>query len=76
MTWREFTYWMAYLELEPPEQADNYRSAMMLAQMTNMSGRSLPEGKRVKPEDFLGKAEPVAQSEHEQKAFMQSLRSE
>jgi len=79
MTWREFTYWMAYLELEPPDQGDNYRSAMMLAQITNMSGRSLPEGKRVKPEDFLGNAEkPVttAQSEADQKAFLQSLRSE
>jgi len=44
-----------------------------------MSGRSLPEGKRVKPEDFLGKSdkpETSAQSEADQKAFLQSLRSE
>jgi hypothetical protein len=70
---------MAYLEMEPPDQGDNYRSALMLAQITNMSGRSLPEGKRVKPDDFLGNAEKqvtAAQSENDQKVFMQSLRSE
>lgn len=70
---------MAYLEMEPPDQGDNYRSAMMLAQMTNMSGRSLPDGKRVKPEDFMGSGEkdqPTGQTEAQQKAFMQSLRSE
>ena len=70
---------MAYLDLEPPDQAENYRSAMVLAQITNMSGRSLPDGKRVKPEDFLGQSDKPAksaQSEADQKAFLQSLRSE
>jgi len=35
-----------------------------------MSGRSLPEGKKVKPQDFLPKK---PQSAAEQRAFFQSL---
>jgi hypothetical protein len=76
LTWREFTYWLAYLDMEPPDQAENYRAAMLLAQITNMSGRSLPDGKRVKPEDFLGKPRAGVQSQAEQKAFLQSFGSD
>jgi len=71
MTWEEFVYWQAYLRLEPPEQGDNQRTAALLAQITNMAGRSLPDRKRVKPEDFLGTGKP--QTMEEQIAFMKGL---
>jgi hypothetical protein len=74
ITWREFLYWQAYLDIEPPEQGDNNRTAALLAQITNMSGRSLPDRKRVKPEDFMHKpSEEKAQTEQDQKAFLQGL---
>jgi hypothetical protein len=39
-----------------------------------MSGRSLPDRKRVKPEDFMHKpSEEKAQTEQDQKAFLQGL---
>lgn len=71
MTWEEFVYWNAYLAIEPPEEGNNQRTAMLLSQITNMAGRSLPDGKRVKPEDFLGKKEE--QSFQAQIDFMKSL---
>ena len=72
ITWREFLHWQAYLEMEPPEQGDNNRTAALLSQITNMAGRSLPDRKRVKPEDFMGKPQKV-QTEQNQKAFLQGL---
>ena len=71
MSWREFMHWQAYLRIEPPDDGDNKRTAMLLAQITNMSGRSLPKNKSVKPDDFLGKPKP--QTMQEQIDFMKSL---
>lgn len=72
MTWEEFVYWNAYLSIEPPDKGDNQRTAMLLSQITNMSGRSLPDRKRVKPEDFLGGPQEQ-QSLQAQIDFMKSL---
>jgi len=55
MSWDEFVYWQAYLKLEPPEDGHNKRTAALLAQITNMSGKSLPQGKKVTINDFMGK---------------------
>ncbi len=71
MSWREFLYWNAYLNLEPPDKADNQRLAVLMAQITNMSGKSLRAGHSVTAEDFTGK--PKVQSAAEQIAFMKSL---
>lgn len=72
MDWEEFVYWNAYLSIEPPDEGDNQRTAMLLSQITNMSGRSLPDRKQVKPDDFLGKPKKP-QSALDQIAFMKSL---
>ena len=71
---REFYWWLAYLQIEPPEEAANYRNAALMAKLTNVAGRALPDRKMVKPSDFLGseKKQP-AQTADEQKAFMRSL---
>lgn len=71
MSWREFAYWQEYLRIEHPERGANLRAAALMAQITNMSGRSLPEKKMVTPEDFLGEKKP--QSMEEQIAFMKGL---
>ena len=71
MSWREFTYWQAYLNIEPPDKGAKERTAALLAQITNMSGRSLSGKKTVKPSDFLDK--PKQQTMEEQIAFMKSL---
>ncbi len=74
LSWREFQYWLAFLDAEPPDYGDNYRTALVLSQITNMAGRSLPDKKRVSPEDFMGKPEPLVQTEADIKTFMLSLR--
>jgi len=68
----EFAAWLAYLNLEPPDEGDNRRTAALMAQITNMSGRSLPDKKRVSADDFLGK-KSKRQTAAEQLAFMKSL---
>ena len=73
MSWREFMYWNAYLKLEPPDDGDNKRAAALMAQITNMSGKSLRNGKTVTADDFLGRSKSVAQSMEEQIAFMRGL---
>lgn len=73
ISWREFMYWQAYLKLEPPDQGDNQRTAALMAQITNMSGKSLREGKKVTADDFLGTGKTKVQSMEEQIAFMKSL---
>lgn len=70
---REFHAWLAYLKLEPPEEGENQRTAALLAQITNMAGRSLPGKKTVKPEEFMPKKAKQRQTAEEQLAFMQSL---
>jgi len=72
ITWDEFVYWQAYLCLEPPEEPANKRTAVLLAQITNMSGRSLRNNKTVSGDDFLGKKDRV-QTAKEQIAFMRSI---
>ena len=72
MSWREFPYWNAYLQLEPPDRGDNQRTAALMAQITNMSGKSLKEGKTVSPDEFLGKT-VKKQSMEDQIAYMKSL---
>lgn len=74
LSWREFAHWMAFLQLEPPDAAENYRLAVLLSQMTNISGKSLPKGKKVKPEDFLPKPAEKEQDSSMQKQFFMSLR--
>ena len=71
MTWEEFIYWQVYLKLEPPEQAANERTAVVLAQITNMAGKTLPKGRMLSADDFLGKRRE--QSPDEQIAFMRGL---
>jgi len=78
MSWREFSYWQAYFKIEPLEEGDNKRMATLLAQITNMSGRSLPGKQSVKPEDFFGGSAKQStldqsQSMDEQIEFMKSL---
>ncbi len=71
MTWTEFCHWQAYLRMEPPGQADNRRTAALMAQITNMSGRALPKGKIAEADDFLGGK--TGQSAAEQIAFMRAM---
>ncbi|MEE8481812.1 MAG: hypothetical protein V3S12_00535 [Acidiferrobacterales bacterium] len=73
MSWREFQHWQAYLNIEPPDKGDNERTAALMAQITNVAGRSLPTNKRVEPADFLGKAETHPMTIDQQIAFMKSL---
>lgn len=71
ITWDEFMYWQAYLRLEPVDEPANTRAAAIMAQITNMSGKSLKEGKTVTVDDFLGK--PRKQSISDQIAFFKSI---
>ena len=71
MSWTEFLYWQAYLELEPPDRDANHRAAAIMAQLTNMSGKSLKDGKSVTPDDFLGVKKQ--QTAAEQIAFLKGL---
>ena len=71
ITWDEFIYWQAYLDIERPNEAANQRTAAILAQITNMSGRSMPTGKMVTPEDFFG--ERKGQTAEQQIMFMRSI---
>ena len=74
MSWREFLYWQAYLNIENPERGDNQRTAAIMAQITNMSGRSLPDKKMVSVDDFLGtEKKSLQQSMQDQIDFMKSL---
>ena len=73
MSWREFSYWQAYFKIEPPEEGDNRRTAALMAQITNMSGRVLPDRKTVSPDDFFGNSASNQQSMDEQIAFMKSM---
>lgn len=63
MSMQEFLHWTAFLEMEPPDEADNRRTAALLAQITNMAGRSLPKGKTVSVDDFLGKKPQTARDQ-------------
>ena len=71
ISWDEFVYWQAFFHLEPIDESDNRRAAAIMAQITNMSGKSLKEGKTVTPDDFLGKSQ--RQSMHDQIAFFKAI---
>lgn len=71
ITWDEFIYWQVFFQLEPVDDSANKRTAAIMAQITNMSGKSLREGKTVTPDDFLGK--PKKQSAKEQIAFFKAI---
>ena len=75
ITWEEFVYWQAYFHLEPPEEPAMQRTAAILAQITNMSGKSLPKGKTVTADDFIGRKSNV-QSIEDQIAFFKTLGKE
>jgi hypothetical protein len=72
MTWEEFVYWQEFFKLEPPDEPAMLRTAALMAQITNMSGKSLPKGKTVSVDDFMGK-KTARQSMEDQIAFMKSL---
>ena len=73
MSLRQFYTWLAYLKIEPPEEGARRRTAALMAQITNMSGRSLPDKKQVNADDFLGVKQQ--QTAKEQIAFMKSMGS-
>lgn len=76
MGMREFYTWLAFLQMEPPDQAENARTAALMAQITNVAGRALPKGKTVAAKDFLPKEKPRPQTREEQIAFMKGLKSD
>lgn len=72
---REFYHWLHYLKLEPPDEGERQRFAALMAQMTNMSGKSLKQGHTVTADDFLGKPKEIKrQTAEEQIAFMKGLK--
>lgn len=73
MTMREFVHWCAFLKLEPPDEGDNQRTAALMATITNMSGRSLPDKKTVEAKDFMPRPKQ-RQTASQQLAFMKSLK--
>ena len=70
MPWDAFVYWQAFLRMEPPDEGENRRTAAIMAQITNMAGKSMPNGKTVTVEDFLGRGEQTAE---EQIAFLRAI---
>lgn len=80
ITWDEFIYWQAFFGIEHPEEAANQRTASILAQITNMSGKSLKDGVKVTADEFLGKPiknQPTRkQSIEAQIAFFKSMSKE
>ena len=75
ITRREFNEACAYLQLNPPEENANRRTASLMAQIANFAGKSLKEGKTVSADDYLGKpkAPRRAQTAEEQQAFLKAL---
>lgn len=73
MSRREFNQCLAYMQIEPAEEGDNRRTASLMAQIANFSGRSLPDRKMMSPDDYLGIPEQ-SQTPDDQKAFMRGLK--
>jgi len=73
MTHREFNQAMAFLQLHPPEESANVRTASVMAQIANFSGRTLPDKKMVSPDDYLGRKKEPQSAEH-QKDFLRSIK--
>ena len=73
MSRREFNQALAYLQIEPPEEGDNKRTANLMAQISNWSGRCK---KWLTADDYLGtpqEPKPM-QTAEDQKAFMRGLK--
>jgi len=73
MTRREFNQALAFLQMNPPEETANIRTASIMAQIANFSGRSLPDKKMVSADDYLGRKKQ-AQTAEEQKEFLRSIK--
>ena len=77
MSKREFHQCLAFMQIEPPEQGDNMRTASLMAQIGNFAGKSLKEGKTLSADDYLGKPQqPTYQTAEEQKAFLFGLKKD
>jgi hypothetical protein len=72
MSRREFNQCLAFLQIEPPEEPANTRTANLMAQIANFAGKSLKQGKHLSADDYLGKPE-IQQTATEQIAFMESI---
>ena len=70
MSRREFNQCLAYLQIEPPEEGDNFRTASLMAQIANYAGRALPKGKMIKADDFISKP---PQTMEQQKAVLRGF---
>jgi len=70
ISFREFLLWLEYLRIEPPDKSANERTASLMAQITNMAGRSLPDRKTMSMRDFLPQK---PQTPMEQKAMFMAL---
>ncbi len=66
-------YWQEYLALVPPDRPASERTAALMAQITNMSGRSLPDKKMVRAKDFLDPQEPSQQAMQDQINYMKAM---
>lgn len=67
---REFYHWLAYLRLEDPEARADRRTASLMAQITNMSGKMTKQ--RVTAADFLPK-KSAPQTAEQQMDFLRGL---
>lgn len=77
MTWEQFWYWIAYFEIEPPNRAEDYRAAMICAQIQNTAGKTYK--KMVTANEILGIEKPQPeryQDVNDQKDFFRSLRGD
>lgn len=75
MSRREFNQCLAFLQIDPPEQGDNMRTASLMAQIGNFAGKSLKAGHNLSADDYLGKPKKY-QTADEQKAFLRGLKKE
>lgn len=74
MGWREFQLWQEYMKQYPPDRGEQLRTAALMACITNMSGKSMPEGKRVTTRDFLPEDDPLnLQTQDQTLAFMRAM---
>ena len=59
--------------VHPPGEAENHRAAAIMATIANYAGRSLKDGQRVRPSDFLVKKDDWLQTAEEQFALLKGL---
>jgi hypothetical protein len=70
---REFNQALAYLQIEPIDEGDNKRTASLMAQISNWSGRCK---KWLSADDYLGKPQEIKpmQTTEQQKSFMRGMK--